>query len=217
MIRKKFIKCILIIITISISALLFKVYITNKATAQQKNKTIEAENKSLRFSLKLQNKKYYYKDLDVSSNTSHFIIGNGQNIKYSSYSVGANPNYVTTIINKHRALLYCNIYISKANKDYIEKVTRSNDIDVTPFNNNDFVCVNYSVNNNAFTYILNLKTKSIVWTKGTTFESAGYDTATDTVICTHNILPTDDIWGKMKYENYQVNMYGETHQISTTS
>ena len=200
------------------SALLLKVYITNKVTAQRENKIIEAENKSLRFSLKLKNKKYSYKDLDVSGNTNYFIIGKGQNIKYSSYSVGQNPNYVTTIINKHRALLYCNVYINKANKDYIEKVAQGNDINVTPFNNNNnFVCINYSVNNNAFTYILNLKTKSIVWTKGTKFNNAGYDASTDTVICTRNILPTDGIWGEMKYENYQVNMYGEAHQIATTS
>jgi len=209
--KKKWNIAILILIAMLLIPFALKVYSEMKLE-QQEDTRKENFNKSLRFDLQLDDKKYYYKNID--DNISGYINGKDQNLKYSSYFISSNSEYVTTKINEKRARLYCNIPIDKASKDYIRTFGTNNDIWVYPFNDSKIVLISIEGNNKQKSnyYILDLNNKSVNWTMSDKFDEAYYNSSTNTVIYTRNIHPSDSIWGKMKYEDFEVNMYGETHE-----
>ena len=68
--------------------------------------------------MKLEAKKYYYKN--INGNINGYINGKDQNLKWSSYVISGDSEYVITRINGEEADLYCDIPIDKASKDYSE-------------------------------------------------------------------------------------------------
>ncbi|MFT8348944.1 hypothetical protein [Clostridium saccharoperbutylacetonicum] len=207
---------ILIVIFITILLIPFAINVYSEIKLEQLENTKEDTfNKSLRFDLQLDDKEYYYKDID--DDISGYINGKDQNLKYSSYTILDNSEYVTTKINEKKARLYCYIPIDKGSKDYIRSFGINSTIDVDSFNDNNIVLIAIEKNQKLSCYILDLNNKSIIWTMGNDFDDAYYNTSNDTVVCTRNIHPTDGVWGKMKYENFEVNMYGEISNLASKS
>jgi len=215
--RKKLVITILIIIVLSMLPFLSKTYKENKATRHLKQQAEEEKdtfNKSLRFNLKLEDKKYYYKN--INSNITGYINGKEQNLKWSSYVISGDSEYVITRINGEEADLYCDIHIDKASKDYIKTFSVNNStIYVTPFNDNKVIFLDTVWQGESeHAYILDLAKKSITWTLSNKLAGAYYGVSTNTVICTRNIQPSDDIMGKMEYEYFEVTMYGEALPVT---
>lgn len=209
--KKKLNISILIFITVLLIPFAMNVYSEMKLE-QQEGTREDTFNKSLRFDLQLDDKEYYYKDID--DDISGYINGKDQNLKYSSYTILGDSEYVTTKINEKKARLYCDIPIDKVSKDYIRTFGINSTIYVDPFNDSNIVLISIEKKKKPGYHILDLNNKSINWTMGNDFDNAYYNTNTNTVICTRNIHPTDGIWGKMKYEDFEVNMYGEIHEIN---
>lgn len=170
----------------------------------------------MRFDLNLDDKTYYYKNIE--DNTDGYINGQDETLKYSSYFISNNLEYVNTQLNKKKIRLYCDVPIDKNSKDYICSFGANAHIYVDPFDNNTTVFISLNSGKPAESdtcYILDLNNKTVIWTKSNYFASAYYRASTNTVIATHNIKPTDTIWGEMKYEDYEVNISGEMCKIET--
>lgn len=203
---------ILTVVLISMLLIPFALGIYFEIKSELQDESIKNNfNKSLRFDLQLDDKQYYYKDID--DNVNGYINGKNQNLKYSSYVISDNSEYVTTKINEKKARLYCNIPIDNSSKDYIRSFGINSTMHVYPFNDSNIVLISIEDNKKLSCYILDLNNKSINWIMSDNFDTAYYDPSTNTAICTRNIHPSDSIWGKMQYENFEVNMYGEMHKI----
>ena len=86
---------------------------------------------------------------------------------------------------------------------------------VEPFNDNKVVFLDTVWQGESeHAYVLDLAKKSITWTMSDKLAGAYYRVFTNTVICTRNIQPSDDIMGKVEYEYFEVPMYGEALQVT---
>lgn len=172
--------------------------------------------KSVRFDLNLDDKAYYYKNIE--DNTDGYINGQDEDLKYSSYFISNSLEYVNTQVNEKKIHLYCDVPIDKNSKDYIRSFGANENIYVFPFDNNATVFISVTSGKPAESdtcYIVDLNNKTVIWTESKYFATAYYRSSTNTVIATHNINPTDTIWGEMKYEDYEVNISGEMCKIET--
>lgn len=217
---RKIVKIIFILIISFILAINVYSIIENERSEikMEQLKKMQQENylKSVRFNLNLDNKEYYYKNIE--DNTDGYINGQEQNFKYDSYFISNDLEYVNTELNEKKVHLYCNVPIDKNSKDYIRSFGSNENIYIYPFDNNTTVFISVASGKPAESdkcYILDLNNKTVVWTESKYFAHAYYRSSTDTVIATHNIKPVDTIWGEMKYEDYEVNMSGEMCKIET--
>jgi uncharacterized protein YpmB len=216
-------KLVSIILILIVSFLLaIKVYSTIESelseTKIEQLKKVQKEDylKSVRFDLNLDDKAYYYRNID--DNTDGHINGQDEDLKYSSYFISNSSEYVNTQLNNKTIHLYCNAPIDKNSKDYIRSFGTNENIYVFPFDNNTTVFISVDSGKPAESptcYILDLNNKTVIWTESKYFAHAYYRPSTNTVIATHNIRPTDSIWGKMEYEYYEVNISGEICKVET--
>lgn len=103
--------------------------------------------------------------------------------------------------------------LSQDEKEYIKKLTLSEDYKIDRFKDSKFALVAFRMNERDMYSIVDLENKKVTWNMGDKFSGAYYKKEEDIVICTRSNPSSDAIWGKTDEIEYEVSKYGEVNEV----
>lgn len=196
----------LILITTIITFNKYRDYVKQRKIIKIEQQKITDFSSNLRYNYKLEDKEYDY--LDISSDKIEKLNRSNIDVKFNTVSFSNFEEYITTIIDNKIIKLYCDIPLSRENREFIKsKVHEENKIiNVTLTKDNNIVFVDFLGEDKESAYIMDLKIKSVIWTMGQEFNSSYYKADTDSVIYTQTKNTGNSEIKEIRYEIILDNM-----------
>lgn len=192
---------IIIIVGCIVTINKYKDYIGQKKALQIEKQKIEDYSRNLRYNHILQDKEYEY--LETSSNKVGKLSSKDKEVKFNTVCFSDSEEYMLTIINDSIVRLYCDIPLTKENKDFIKSIVHEKNkiISITFTKDKNIVFVNFLGEDKEKAYIIDLKSESVIWTMGHEFIQAYYKADTDSVI----YVQTKNVSGsEIKENRYEI-------------